>query len=154
MPNIKLEFAESKVKEATKKEIRFDIPHVMSIEKLSEKGAYNLKNVHTLVKEILNRAFNGAVTKEGIWAKTSDGRELSPGPWAIQKLGIGAYKLVHNIGYTNTSVNVSILQSPGSIKVLEHHPAYFVVETSIDGTLTDMPFVFSLIRVISPPVQP
>jgi len=138
MPNIELEF-----------------PNLLVVENLLEKGRKNLRANPELVKKVQSEAFQGVVDKNGEWGVTTQGQILSPGGgWAISKLGIGVYKVTHVQGYYNISLSVSILQSPGTVEVLENHPDYFTVKTSIEGTPYDMPFAFTLIRVISPPSQP
>jgi len=134
MPNIELEF-----------------PKVLVVEDLQEKGMKNLQTNAELVKKITSEAFQGVVDKDGKWGVTTTGQVLSPGGgWAISKLDVGLYKVTHAQGYYNISLSVSVLQSPGSIETKENHPEYFVIQTSINGTPYDMPFAFTLIRVISP----
>lgn len=139
MPNIELEF-----------------PNVIVIENLQQKGSLNLKHNKELVKKITSEAFKGVVDKDGEWGRTIQGQILSPGGgWNITKLDIGKYKVTHVQGYQNISLSVTPLQSPCTLEVIENHPSYFVVHTSIEGIPYDMPFAFTLIRVISPlvPIQ-
>lgn len=123
--------------------VKMEFPNLVVVENLQDKGRANLANHQELVKQITDQAARGVVTKEGTWAQ-------SPGPWEIQKIDQGSYKIIHNWGYFNISLSVTLIQSPGSIKVIENHPTYFVVETYLDAKLTDMPFAFTLIKVISP----
>lgn len=135
----------------TMPDVEFEYPHVISVEALTNKGAINLKLQQELTNQILREAYKGVVTKEGQWARDKFNNILSPGPdWKIEKQDIGKYKISHSIGYKNTSLSVSLLQSPGSFNILEHHPEYFVIESTLDKIPTDMPFAFSLIKVISP----
>lgn len=129
---------------------QFEFPHVISIEQLKDNGRSNLATNKKLVEKILSEAYRGVVTKEGEWAKDTRNNVLSPGPWQAEKQETGKYKIVHSLGHKNTSLSVSLLQSPGSFKIMEHHPMYFTLETYLDSKLTDMPFMFTLIRVISP----
>jgi len=127
----------------------FEFPNVMSINKLSEEGRAKLATNVPLVRQALNLSYNGVVTEKGEWAVDTKGKILFPGAWKVTKYK-NTYKVEHNLGYTDTSLSVSLLQSPGSFKILEHHPRYFVIETILNGKLTDMAFMFTLNRIISP----
>lgn len=124
-------------------EVKMEFPHVIVVENLEDKGRINLATNKELVKNIEQQAARGVVTKEGTWA-------ISPGPWEVQKLSQGSYKVTHNWGYFNVSLSLTLLQQPGTIKATENHPTYFTVETYLEGELTDMPFAFTLVKVISP----
>jgi hypothetical protein len=134
MPNIELEY-----------------PNLLVVENLLDHGRKNLRANPKLVAQIQREAFQGVVDKNGKWGVTPQGELLCPGGgWAISKLGEGLYKVTHAQGYYNISLSTTLLQSPGTIVTLENHPEYFVVQTSINGKPYDMPFAFTLIRVISP----
>jgi hypothetical protein len=136
MPNVTLEF-----------------PKVIVIENLKEQGAKNLATNQELVNKITSEAFNGVVTLDGKWGMTTNGQLMCPGGgWDIVKLGVGQYKVVHMQGYMNISLSVTPLQSPCTIEIKENHPSYFVVHTSVNGIPYDMPFAFTLVKVISPSV--
>lgn len=138
MPNIEVEF-----------------PNVLVVEGLQPKGAANLASNHKLVQQIMSEAFKGVVDKDGKWGMTSGGEILSPGPhWTIEKLETGKYKVTHAQGYLNVALSVTVFQNPGTINVLENHPLYFTVQTSIEGVNYDMPWAFTLVKVISPPSSP
>jgi hypothetical protein len=134
---------------------QIEFPKVLSVEQLSEKGAFNLKHNEQLVQQILRESLNGVITKDGKWAVDTQGKLLSPDTtWGIEHKEIGKYKIIHRIGYKNTSLSVSTLDGHGSINVLEHHPEWFIIETIVNKVHTDMSFMFSLIKVISPSVSP
>lgn len=124
-------------------EIKMKFPSVIAVESLTDLGASNLKNNQELVNKITQEASRGVVAKDGTWAQGIPG-------WESQKLTEGSYKITHNWGYFNISLGLTLLQSPGSIKLTENHPTYFIVETYLDNKLTDMPFAFTLTKVISP----
>jgi len=131
--------------------MNFEFPKVIVIENLKEQGAKNLATNQALVDKITSEAFNGVVTLDGKWAITTDGKVMCPGGgWDIVKLGVGQYKVVHMQGYMNISLSLSPLQSPCTLQAKENHPNYFVVYTSVNGIPYDMPFAFTLVKVISP----
>jgi hypothetical protein len=127
-------------------ETKAEFPHVIVVESLSEQGRANLAGNPKLAAQVANLAATGEVHKEGkTWVKNPGGE------WPIEKLSIGKYRVTHNWGYFNLSLSVQIAMSRGTVKILENAPLYFVVETYVDGALTDAPFVFTLTKVISPP---
>ena len=98
----------------------------------------------TLVKKVVELAYRGVTHRDGSW-------RVNPAEWKIHKIEVGNYKIIHNLGYDNTSLSVSLLVQPGSFRVLEHTPTYFTVETTLDRVPTDLDFSFSLTKVISQP---
>lgn len=133
-----------------------EFPEVFVSENAKE--ALSLKDKfkrNELVKKITSENFKGVVDKDGKWGATLQGQILSPGGgWDITKSVDGRYKVTHMQGYYNISLSVSALQSPGTIQVIENHPTYFIVQTSINGKPYDMPFAFTLTRVVSLSDQP
>lgn len=87
-----------------------------------------------------------ALSSRGVLGK--DGKWIVDCGFLVDKLDIGTYRITHGWGYQNTSLNVSILESPGTAKILEHHTNYFVVQTLVDKVPTDKEFVFVLVKVI------
>ena len=127
-------------------EMAVEAPDVIVVENLSEQGRANLANNPKLVAQLTNASSAGEVHKDGkVWTKNPGGE------WPIEKLETGTYKVTHNWGYFNTSLSVQIGLSRGTAKVVENSPTYFVVETYVDGFLTDAPFAFTLTKVISQP---
>lgn len=124
-------------------EIKMEFPGLIVVEQLSDKGRSNLAVSVPLVKQITDQAARGVVTKDGTWAQ-------NPANWKIRKLGEGRYQVTHNWGYFNISLSVTLVQSPGVIKIAESNLTAFTVETYLDKQLTDMPFAFTLTKVISP----
>lgn len=124
-------------------QVKMEFPHVIVVESLQDRGRENLSSNEKLVKQITDQAARGVVNKNGTWAQ-------SPGPWTIQKLYEGNYKIIHNWGYFNISLSVTLIQPIGTFKIIENHPFYFIVNTYLNNKLTDMPFAFTLIKVISP----
>ena len=122
---------------------RFAFPNVIAVEQLSERGRANLASNPKLVKQVLNHAVKGAINHEGKWDQNPGG------PWPIEKLRTGTYKVSHNWGYYNLSLSVSMVDA-GSVKIVECASTYFIVETYTNGRLTDAPFMFTLTKVISP----
>ncbi len=116
-----------------------EAPKVIVVEDLDGRGRMNLAHNENLAKVVANQATSGEVHEDG---KCSTG-------WSVEKPGKGIYKVMHNWGYFNLALSVNATSSKGIAKVLENHPTYFVIETSIDGELHDLPFVFSLTKVIS-----
>lgn len=115
-------------------------PHVISFEHKEIK-----KEVKTPIQEIA--AAVHTIAMKGLVSK--DGKLLiDPGGMVVEHPSVGVYKVIHNLGYTNTSINVSIMEAPGSLLLKEHHPSYFVVEAYLDGALTDMDWCFTLMRTI------
>ena len=96
------------------------------------------------IQKVLELNHNGVVHRE------KDFR-INPGEWKTEKLGVGVYKIVHNLGYDNLCLSISLLVQPGSFKITENTPTYFAVETSLDQVPTDLDFSFSLAKVISEP---
>lgn len=117
-----------------------DLPRVMSVE--HDKGVTPFVGVNPKVAEqIHNFALRGVVTKEGKF-------HIDPGGMKIEKTQPGLYKVIHSLGYFNTSINVSIIDPPGGAKIVEHHPMYFIVETSQDGEPVDKDWMFSLMKTL------
>lgn len=114
-------------------------PHVISFEHKPKKEVSI--SVPQVVSAVYDIAFKGLVSKEGKLL-------IDPGGMVIEHPSVGVYKITHNLGYTNTSINISIMEPPGSLLLKEHHPNYFAVEAYLDGVLTDMAWCFTLMRTI------
>jgi hypothetical protein len=91
-------------------------------------------------------SFKGVAGKSGTWLV-----EPAAG-WTIERLDVGLYKVGHTLGWTNTSVSVSLLVQPGSIQIIEHHPLYLVVQCSVEHMSVDLDFALVISRVLSPSV--
>lgn len=117
-----------------------DLPRVISVEHPKNKTPF-VGVSPKVAEEIHNFALRGVVTKEGKFY-------IDPGIMTIEKTQPGLYKIIHNLGYTNTSINVSIIDPPGGARIVEHHPMYFIVETSQDGEPIDKDWMFSLIKTL------
>lgn len=119
-----------------KKEVEF--PHIISAELPKGKKLSVLPEV---AKKLHQISMKGHVSADGKWV-------TDPGGFFIVKEKIGVYKIIHNLGYANTSLSVSLVTPPGTLVVKEHSPTQFVVECSLDKKSTDMEWVFTLLRVI------
>jgi len=139
MPNIEMEF-----------------PHVFVAENLkSAKTIKDKLNRQEVVNKTLRESYRGVVDKDGKWGVTLQGQILSPGGgWDITKLAEGQYKVTHIQGYQNIALSVTPLQSPCTLELKENNSNYFVVHTMVDGKYYDMPFAFTLTRVVSLSAQP
>ena len=132
--------------ESTK--VTMSFPHLITVELPENKKVVPFAGVlpPVLVKKVEELAFRGVTHRDGTW-------RINPNEWKIEKLGIGEYKIIHNLGYENLSLSISLLVQPGSFLVKEHTPTYFVVETVLDTIPTDLDFSFTLARVIYQSVQ-
>lgn len=93
-------------------------------------------------KTILSQNYRGVTHKDG-------GFRVNPGGlFKNEKLSTGVYKVLHQIGYLNISLSVSLLVQPGSFQIKENSPDYFVVETYQDGKLEDLDFTFTLAKIL------
>jgi len=93
-----------------------------------------------IIKQIISLNVSGAVVND----------QLVQGPaYQLEKLGVGVYKVTHNLGTDGLCLSIGPLQPICSLLIRENHTHYFVVEVSVDGVPTDMGFVYTLARVIS-----
>lgn len=123
-------------------------PHVISFEHRpkQKENTISVQQVADAIHEISLDAIH-EISLKGVVSK--DGKFLfDPGGMNIEHSSIGVYKITHNLGYTNTSISVSIMEPPGSLLLKEHHPNYFIVEAYLDAQLTDMDWCFTLMRTL------
>lgn len=102
------------------------------------------------IQVFLESSYRGAINKNGTWY-------IEPAAgWKVDLVGLGGatYKVLHNLGWTNLSLSVSLTEAPGSFNIISHSPTEFIVETVEDGIPTPRDWVFTLTRVISQPAQP
>jgi len=134
--------------------IKMEFPNVLVIDQLERVRAEMHKELPGLLQKAVSESFQGVVDASGMWGKNINGGELSPGPWTIFKQDVGVYKVIHNQGYMNISLSVSPIVNPCTIQVSENSPNYFVVNTSVEGKPVDLPFAFTMIKVVSPLAPP
>ena len=121
-----------------------DHPKVISIALPDHKQIpFAGKSSVKIINKILSENFKGTV-------KDNQLVDIVHPLWVLQKLGEGHYKIIHNLGLTNISLSISLLEQPGSFELKEHSPTCFQVVTMLDKTSKDLDFMFSITRVISP----
>ena len=101
------------------------------------------KKSSEVINKILNQNFKGTVKNNSLIESTSP-------LFVIEKLNIGLYKIIHNIGYENLTLSIALLAQPGSFEIKEHSPVSFTIQTVLDKVNKDLDFMFSITRVISP----
>lgn len=126
--------------------IQDDFPKIILVELPKDKlvTPFGKKITPKTLQTILDNTMRGIVNKDGTWRQKPDET------WKISREGEGLYMVVHTLGYKNTSLSISLLEQPGSFKVIEHSPTLFVVETTLNQKRKDFDFSFSLIRAIEP----
>jgi hypothetical protein len=108
----------------------------------NKKTAFAGKKSPEIIAQVLESNFKGTVIDNNLIESTSP-------IYKLEKSNIGLYKVIHNIGYTNTSLSVSLLVQPGSFEIKEHSPVSFTLQTTLDGKPKDLDFMFTISRVIS-----
>lgn len=129
--------------------VTMNFPDVITVELPKDKLVAPFAGLidQKIIKEVLSLTYRGVTHRDGSW-------RINPGEWKVEKLGIGKYKVTHNLGYTNTSLGISLLVQPGTFKVIEHGLISFTIETLLDRVPTDLDFSFTLTRVIAQSAQP
>lgn len=128
--------------------IQLEFPTIIAqeIPDVSQQGPFNPlapKGVPVAKNMIADGVmFRGVVNKDGTWL-------VDPGGWTISKVSMGLFKVQHLLGWTNTSLSVSLLTQPGSAQIIEHNPVAFTVQCIVDGQPADLGFTFVLSRVLS-----
>lgn len=121
--------------------VKAEFPRMVAIELPAQKLDQPFAGpVNKVIEDIHNAAWKAVVDKNG--------KFLIDCGFTCEKLGVGQYKIVHNIGYNNTSVNVALLKPPGTITIVEHHPLYFVIHTLEDQIPVDKEFSFTLVKAV------
>ena len=120
--------------------IKMEFPRIISVE-IPSRAENPFKAIdQSIAGKVHNAAAKGVVRKDGTWT-------VDPG-FKLEKLDIGKYKVTHNWGRKNTSINVTLVEFPGSIFVSDHNPMFFIVETLVDKVPTDKEFAFTLVMVV------
>ena len=85
--------------------------------------------------------FNGAVDSNGKFIS-------SPGSgWVANRIGEGEYAITHPLGTPDCSLSLSLINQPGSYKLVSMDHTMFVINTTLDGLPKDSSFIFSMTRV-------
>lgn len=116
------------------------LPHVIAFEHRAQKKQINI-SVPEIAKFVHEISLKGVISKEGKFL-------MDPGGMVIEHPSEGVYKIIHNLGYTNTSLSLSILEAPGGVQLKEHHPMYFIVEAQEDGKPKDKDWCFTLMKTL------
>lgn len=91
------------------------------------------------------KKYDAAVTYDGVVSANSRWAKEPAAGWHVENMGVGLFKINHNLQNFKYSINISLLGVPGTIQVLGSDEYCFIVSIKdSENNHKDLDFIFSL----------